>query len=205
MSSSASTSKWTLDYASGPPWKTADIRDPPGFVPVLSVKAAAKNATVKSKPANLDALRQQKAWELAMAPAKNVPMQAFMMYMSGGGIQIFSVMSVWFLLKQAVGGIFGVEKAFAHFTAASKAKAPASTAPSASFFQQKAVYVLCQLALLGVALWKINSMGLLPKSEADFAPYRSYPDPAPPIHVDLSRISSALLGGGPVVDYVVDR
>lgn len=33
-----------------------------------------------------------------------------MMYMTGGGVQIFSVMSVWFLLKGAVGGIFGVEK-----------------------------------------------------------------------------------------------
>lgn len=33
-----------------------------------------------------------------------------MMYMTGGGLQIFSVMSVWFLLKQAVSGIFAVEK-----------------------------------------------------------------------------------------------
>lgn len=35
---------------------------------------------------------------------------AFMMYMTGGGIQIFSVMSVWFLLKQAVQGLFSVDK-----------------------------------------------------------------------------------------------
>lgn len=33
-----------------------------------------------------------------------------MMYMTGGGIQIFSVMSVYFLLKQAVSGILSVEK-----------------------------------------------------------------------------------------------
>lgn len=32
-----------------------------------------------------------------------------MMYMTGGGIQVFSVMSVWFLLKQAVGGMLAVE------------------------------------------------------------------------------------------------
>lgn len=35
---------------------------------------------------------------------------AFMMYMTGGGVQIFSVMSVWFLLKQALSGLFGVSK-----------------------------------------------------------------------------------------------
>jgi hypothetical protein len=33
-----------------------------------------------------------------------------MMYMTGGGVQIFSVMSVWFLLKQAISGILNVEK-----------------------------------------------------------------------------------------------
>lgn len=34
-------------------------------------------------------LRQKKAWDLALAPAKQVPMQAFMMWMSGSGVQIF--------------------------------------------------------------------------------------------------------------------
>ncbi|BGP19151.1 hypothetical protein JCM10213_006503 [Rhodosporidiobolus nylandii] len=197
MPASLAASKWTLDYASTPP--RVEVRNPPGFAPAAaSLKAASKSATSASKPANLDALRQQKAWELALAPAKNVPMQAFMMYMSGGGIQIFSVMSVWFLLKQAVGGIMGVEKAFAPFAAASKAEAPASRTPPASFLQQKAVYVLCQFGLLAVGLWKINSMGLLPKSEADFAPFRSFPVLSPPVHVDLSRIPHLT---NPVVDY----
>lgn len=31
-----------------------------------------------------------------------------MMYMTGGGIQIFSMMSIWFLLKGAVGGMMSV-------------------------------------------------------------------------------------------------
>lgn len=35
---------------------------------------------------------------------------AFMMYMTGGGIQIFSVMSVVFLLKGAIQGMFSVEQ-----------------------------------------------------------------------------------------------
>jgi len=99
------------------------------------------SSTSKPSPVNLDALRAQKAWEVALAPAKSVPMQgalrslslvldslhlsltlfllslspliaylAFMMYMTGGGIQVFSVMSVWFLLKQAFAGILSVQK-----------------------------------------------------------------------------------------------
>ncbi|GAA5995950.1 chaperone EMC4 [Rhodotorula paludigena] len=170
MSSLASTSRWTLDYAV-PESAKPKVRDPPGYTQALSVKASEKKATSLIKPADLSALRQQKAWELALAPAKNVPMQAFMMYMSGGGIQIFSIMSVWFLLKQAVGGMFSVDKAFAPFEAASKAKQPASNDPPQSFMQQKIVYVLCQFALLCVGLWKTNSMGLLPTSREDWAPF----------------------------------
>ncbi|GAA5959958.1 hypothetical protein JCM21900_001439 [Sporobolomyces salmonicolor] len=175
MASQASTSKWTLDYSNPPP-KPA-VRDPPGFVPVLSVKGSAKNATAQIHPANLDSLRRQKAWEVALAPAKSVPMQAFMMYMTGGGIQIFSVMSVWFLLKQAISGILSVETVFAPFTASSKSKSPAEPAAQAqSFFQQKAVFVLCQIGLLCVGLWKCNSMGLLPTHESDWIAFRSYPE-----------------------------
>ncbi|GAA5822391.1 hypothetical protein JCM3770_002376 [Rhodotorula araucariae] len=168
MSSLASTSRWTLDY-SLPESARPKVRDPPGYVAHLSVKERAKSAStlIKPKDVDLDALRQQKAWELALAPAKAVPMQAFMMYMSGGGIQIFSIMSVWFLLKQAVGGVLGVDKAFAPFEAASKAKKPAA---AQSFLEQKIVYVLCQFALLAVGLWKCNSMGILPTSADDWAP-----------------------------------
>ncbi|BGP50783.1 hypothetical protein JCM10450v2_006709 [Rhodotorula kratochvilovae] len=171
MSSLASTSRWTLDY-SVPESARANVRDPPGYVPQLSVKEKAKSASTLIKPKDVDlaALRQQKAWELALAPAKAVPMQAFMMYMSGGGIQIFSIMSVWFLLKQAVSGMLGVDKAFAPFEAASKTKTPASDAAAQSFLEQKIVYVLCQFALLAVGLWKCNSMGILPTSAADWAP-----------------------------------
>ncbi|BGP42604.1 hypothetical protein JCM10449v2_006616 [Rhodotorula kratochvilovae] len=191
MSSRASTSRWTLDY-SVPESARAKVRDPPGYVPQLSVKEKAKSASTLIKPKDVDlaALRQQKAWELALAPAKAVPMQAFMMYMSGGGIQIFSIMSVWFLLKQAVSGMLGVDKgthpfpllagtpsliafrftAFAPFEAASKTKTPTTDATAQSFLEQKIVYVLCQFALLAVGLWKCNSMGILPTSAADWAP-----------------------------------
>jgi hypothetical protein len=47
-------------------------------------QASAKNPTPLIKPADLTSLRQQKAWELALAPAKNVPMQgAFPTHLKG--------------------------------------------------------------------------------------------------------------------------
>ncbi|GAA5914689.1 chaperone EMC4 [Sporobolomyces salmoneus] len=185
MAPLASTSKWTLDYTSAPRSEMT-VQDPPGFSPSESSKTAnkAESKNSKSSGVNLDALRSQKAWEVALAPAKSVPMQAFMMYMTGGGIQVFSVMSVWFLLKQAVGGMMSVENVFAPYTAASRSKATLSTTaasdsheePPPSFIQQKLVYLLCQLGLLAVGAWKLNSMGLLPTHESDWIAFREYPE-----------------------------
>ncbi|GAA5950145.1 hypothetical protein JCM3765_004214 [Sporobolomyces pararoseus] len=197
MSPIASTSKWTLDYTSAPPPKIT-IQDPPGFSPSESSKAPSKAAVTSTKGTgvNLDALRAQKAWEVALAPAKSVPMQAFMMYMTGGGIQVFSVMSVWFLLKQAVGGMMSVENVFAPYTAASRTKAALATPGSASaadseppqsFTQQKLVYLLCQLGLLAVGCWKLNSMGLLPTHESDWMAFREYSE-WKRIPVDMSQV-----------------
>ena len=43
-------------------------------------------------------LKTRKAWDFAISPLKSLPMQAFMLYMSGGGVQIFSMGIVAMLL-----------------------------------------------------------------------------------------------------------
>ena len=45
----------------------------------------------------MNTLKLKKAWEIALAPAKQLPMQAIMMYMSGNSLQIFSIMMVYML------------------------------------------------------------------------------------------------------------
>jgi hypothetical protein len=42
-------------------------------------------------------LKIKKAWEIALGPAKQLPMQAIMGYMSGNSLQIFSIMMVFML------------------------------------------------------------------------------------------------------------
>lgn len=46
-----------------------------------------------------------KAWELAYSPAKSLPMNAIMLYMSGSGVQIFSMMAVGMLITGPLKGI----------------------------------------------------------------------------------------------------
>jgi ER membrane protein complex subunit 4 len=45
----------------------------------------------------MNTLKLKKAWEIALAPAKQIPMQGIMMYMSGNSLQIFSMMMVYTL------------------------------------------------------------------------------------------------------------
>jgi hypothetical protein len=59
-------------------------------------KGPAKNSPTSSSSYN--AIREKRAWDLAIAPAKSLPMQALMLYMSGGGVQIFSMGIVFMLL-----------------------------------------------------------------------------------------------------------
>lgn len=65
--------------------------------------------------------------------------------------------------------------AFAQFETAPATAVSATSAqdsPRQSYFQQKAVYGLCQLVLLGVGLWKCHNMGLLPTHESDWLAFR---------------------------------
>lgn len=101
----------------------------------------------------MDTLKVKKAWEVALAPAKGLPMTAIMMYMSGNSLQIFSIMMVFMAFKNPLMGLMNTNQAFERFQSESN---------SAQLLQVKFVYVMCQLLALAVGLWKINAMGLLP-------------------------------------------
>ena len=47
----------------------------------------------------------QKSWDLVTGLMKQIPMQMFMMYMVGNGVQIFSILMTSMLLLNAVRGI----------------------------------------------------------------------------------------------------
>ena len=101
----------------------------------------------------MDTLKLKKAWEVALAPLKGIPMTAIMMYMSGNSLQIFSIMMVFMAFKNPIMGILGTGPAFERFeTETNRGK----------IIQVKVAYVAMQLVALAMGIWKINSMGLLP-------------------------------------------
>ncbi|KAH8914340.1 hypothetical protein BT69DRAFT_1232708 [Atractiella rhizophila] len=96
-------------------------------------------------------------------------MQGFMMYMSGNSIQIYSLFMLYMLFKNVIGGVMGVNKTFQPLAAPIHAPGSKGTPqPTQSLLPQKAMFVICQLLLVGVGFYKANSMGLLPSRE-DFS------------------------------------
>jgi hypothetical protein len=104
-------------------------------------------------PEETDTLKLKKAWEVALAPVKGLPMTAIMMYMSGNSLQIFSIMMVFMAFKNPIMGILSTNQAFERFE---------SERNRGAILQVKLAYVAMQIVALALGVWKVNAMGLLP-------------------------------------------
>jgi ER membrane protein complex subunit 4 len=113
-------------------------------------------------------LKLKKAWEIALGPAKQLPMQGIMMYMSGNSLQIFSIMMVYMLFKNPIQGMMQTNSVFSKFE---------SAGTSAQIWGIKAVYILMQFLLLALGVYKVNGMGLLPTTRSDWLAWESERQP----------------------------
>ncbi|PBK74608.1 DUF1077-domain-containing protein [Armillaria solidipes] len=158
----------TLDFASlEGSSRYRQLPSPPGFSRSLATsKGPSKSSTAST--AAYDQLKERRAWDMAIAPAKSLPMQAFMLYMSGGGVQIFSMGIVAMLLWTPFTNIAGITEAFGQFAPSTAPPKSVTTLPL-----QKIVYVLCNLLTLAVGLWKCRSMGLLPTGTGDWLAFET--------------------------------
>jgi len=102
-------------------------------------------------------LKLKKAWDIALAPAKTIPMNAFMLWMSGSGIQIFSILITGMLLMQPVRALVALPKAFVGYET-----------KRGSLLMPKLAFVCAQILVLAMGLYKLQSMGLLPTAASDW-------------------------------------
>ncbi|KAL3474853.1 hypothetical protein BJX99DRAFT_171018 [Aspergillus californicus] len=165
--------KWVVELNSPlprPSGSTSSIPDPPGFTRKAGKGRTDKSPTSPStsKPADTDTLKLKKAWEIALAPSKQIPMNGIMMYMSGNSLQIFSIMMVLMLFKGPIQGLINTNAVFAKFE---------SETLGNKMLGVKAVYVLMQFLLLGLGIWKVNAMGLLPTTRSDWLAWESERQP----------------------------
>lgn len=141
------------------------IPDPPGYVRSEASSSKKSKVSIRQPPSKeeVEALRQKRAWDVATAPAKQIPMQGFMLYMSGTGVQIFSMMVVGMLLTNPIKAIMTIKTSFAPYSTPGKEN---------DLLLHKIVFIACQLACVGLGIYKCWSMGLLPTASSDWLAWR---------------------------------
>ncbi|KAJ3100775.1 hypothetical protein HDU97_001946 [Phlyctochytrium planicorne] len=96
-------------------------------------------------------------------------MNAFMLYMSGNSVQIFSILITVMLFVNAAKAIAGTNAAFEKFaTEAAKGQSAIAAFFSDPLLLPKMVFVFSQFGVMGLGVWKCASMGLLPTAQSDW-------------------------------------
>ena len=98
---------------------------------------------------------------MAYSPGKNLLTTAFMLWMSGSSIQIFSIMMTGMALINPLKAIFGVNEFFSVL----------AKEEGVDIHLPKLIYLSLQLLSLGLALYKCSTMGLLPLTSADWTSF----------------------------------
>lgn len=167
--------QWVIDLNNLPssrPRPNPSIPDPPGFsqgsagkvcfmypVTIISelylslFQGKSSKSHPTPTPTETDDLFLKKAWELALAPAKSIPMNAIMMYMSGNTLQIFSIMMTVMLFMNPLKALSTIGSTFARFD---------NERTHTRLWPVKLAYIGLQIATIALGIWKVNGMGLLP-------------------------------------------
>ncbi|KAK7521411.1 uncharacterized protein IWZ02DRAFT_453641 [Phyllosticta citriasiana] len=156
--------QWVLDLNSKAPApsKNSNIPDPPGYTAPNKQRATPR--TRLRKETSL-----KKAWELAIAPAKSLPMNAIGMYMTGNSLQIFSIMMVFMLFKNPITALFNINRNFCNFE---------TPGTSSRLLGVKLGIRRHQLSRgLALGIWKVNKMGLLPTTRSDWLAWEAEREP----------------------------
>ena len=98
---------------------------------------------------------------MAYSPGKNLLTTAFMLWMSGSSIQIFSIMMTGMALINPLKAIVGINEFFA----------PLAKEEGVDIHLPKLIYLSLQVLAVGLALYKCSTMGLLPVTSADWTSY----------------------------------
>ena len=112
----------------------------------------------------------QKAQELAWSPGKNFMMTGLMLWMSGSGVHIFSIMITFYAVYNPVKSALTVNAAFARFE-----DAKMGGAEKARLLTSKLTFVGMNLLAMTGALYKMSLMGLLPNTPSDWVSLLAVP------------------------------
>ncbi|KAF9305233.1 hypothetical protein BGZ74_010922 [Mortierella antarctica] len=195
-----STQTWKFDFASTAAQVANDsskrCADPPGYVGSKDIAAKGQKGgksmevdqellKVKASGGTLffstqldDGKKQgtrKTPWDVALAPGKQLPMQGFMLWMSGNSVQIFSVAITAMLMFSPIKALFSMSQVFERYETVSPVKVAFVDSKLAL---PKVTFIAMQVLTILLGMWKLNAMGLLPTSHSDWL---AFLDPKTPI------------------------
>ncbi|KAJ1666263.1 hypothetical protein GGF38_002901 [Coemansia sp. RSA 25] len=158
---------FTSLVSSKPSRGSKSVVDPCGYDQAIASGSIASMSLAhgKSDGENDMALRAKKAWEVAMGPGKTLPMQAFMAWMSGTGVSIFSILITGMILMTPVKTIMSTQQTFAPLERMAKGSAGGK---KLDLTMQKAAFVAINIAGLIFGVYRLAIMGLLPTASSDW-------------------------------------
>ncbi|KAF9431995.1 hypothetical protein BGZ76_011443 [Entomortierella beljakovae] len=162
-------SPWKFDFASEDvSHNRGSIADPPGYVGSKDI-ASRGNKGGKRNEVDNELLKVKKAWDVALAPGKQLPMQGFMLWMSGNSVQIFSVAITAMLMFSPIRALMSMSQVFERYETVSPVKVSFMDSKLAL---PKLTFVAMQILTIMLGMWKLNSMGLLPTSHSDWLAFK---------------------------------
>ncbi len=114
----------------------------------------------KQRAAAIIQKKGQMAMGLATSPGRSIMMSAFMMYMSGSNLNIWSINTISMAIVTPLTALFGIGKQFAKFEDADG---------KVDLQMPKIIFAVLNLVWLFVGLYKMSNMRLLPTYSSDYS------------------------------------
>jgi ER membrane protein complex subunit 4 len=128
-----------------------------------TTKGAQSTLTSKQQEQALATKRQKMAMSIALQPGQQIAMQAFMLYMSGNQLNMFSINVTTMAVITPLTAIFNIDQTFR------KVQHDTTNDEANDMLQiPKLIYLALNLAFLCLGLYKMSSMRLLPTTSADW-------------------------------------
>ena len=118
---------------------------------------------------------------MSWSPIKSFMQMGLMLWMSGSGVHIFSIMITYQALSSPVNAMLAVNKTFKGFEDG-KMGAP----EKANLFISKLIFIGMNMVAMSGGFYKMSMMGLLPNTPSDWTSYLAVPP-----NVQLASGSSA--------------
>ena len=143
---------WTFDINQA---KTTEVKEPLGY------DSSPYNVEdSKSRRQEVNRMKENKAWGLVMGQGKSIITTFISSFFIGTSVSMFTIGIYSYNIYNALNTLFSVNKAFKIYES-----------PEINLISYKIMYIILSIISIILIGYKINKMGFLPLSAADWASF----------------------------------